>query len=597
MIKIKNILNLFTLYEKKRIYLLLFLIFITTFVDLLGISSVLPFVVIISNPQLIETNEVLILFNNILNQLGINTKEYFIFFFGFLIFFFLIASIFLRGLAQFALLRFCLVFEYSLAKRLIENYLNQPYIWFLGKHSATISKNILSEVGSLINGVILQMTVLISQSAITIGLLILLFIINPYLLIIVIFALLMSYMIIFFFVKKKLKLIGNARLSSNDYRYLSVTEAFGSIKEIKLRSVEEVYINRFTKPAKIYADAQILSQLYSQFPRYLIESVAFGGMILLVLFFIKSGNSFNSFAGILTLYAFAGYRLIPALQNIYYAIAQIRFSWPSFEILFKDLNLQDNKKKLNDFDAQMQMKKSIVLDKVYFDYPNSEKTTLKNIQIEIPVHKKVGILGPSGCGKSTVLDIILGLIDPTKGKLIVDGQTITHQNKRSWQKNIGYVPQNIYLSNSTIAENIAFGVNFEKIDHNKVVECAKLTNLDEFIKKELPDGYKTIIGEKGSRLSGGQKQRIGIARSLYHEPKILIFDEATNALDILNEDFIMDGIYNMKNKITIILVTHRIRTVKKCDIIFLLDKGEVKYSGNYEDIVKKNNNFYNFSTN
>ena len=189
------------------------------------------------------------------------------------------------------------------------------------------------------------------------------------------------------------------------------------------------------------------------------------------------------------------------------------------------------------------------------------------------------------------------MIDPTKGKLIVDGQTITHQNKRSWQKNIGYVPQNIYLSNSTIAENIAFGVNFEKIDHNKVVECAKLTNLDEFIKKELPDGYKTIIGEKGSRLSGGQKQRIGIARSLYHEPKILIFDEATNALDILNEDFIMDGIYNMKNKITIILVTHRIRTVKKCDIIFLLDKGEVKYSGNYEDIVKKNNNFYNFSTN
>ena len=213
------------------------------------------------------------------------------------------------------------------------------------------------------------------------------------------------------------------------------------------------------------------------------------------------------------------------------------------------------------------------------------------MSISIPVNKIVGIVGKTGSGKTTTVDLILGLLEAQKGILQVDNEVINKNNKRSWQRSIGYVPQNIYLADDTIASNIALGVNLNEIDHNAIEQAAKISHLHEFIKNELPQQYKTIVGERGIRLSGGQRQRIGIARALYHKPQLLILDEATSALDNITEKMIMEKIYNLRKDITIIIIAHRLNTVKKCDIIFQIESGQLKHQGTYEELIKFSESF------
>ena len=234
---------------------------------------------------------------------------------------------------------------------------------------------------------------------------------------------------------------------------------------------------------------------------------------------------------------------------------------------------------------------SIKLKNVFYTYPNSSKTVLKNINLTIPAYKSVGIVGETGSGKTTTIDLILGLLEAQKGTLEIDGQIVNNKNRRAWQNSIGYVPQQIYLADTTVSENIAFGVNEDEISQENVERAAKIANLHEFIINELPSKYQTIIGERGVRLSGGQRQRIGIARALYHEPKLLIFDEATSALDNVTERSVMEAIYNKDYKITKILIAHRLSTVKRCDKIFLFDKGELKHEGNYQELLENSEKF------
>jgi len=232
----------------------------------------------------------------------------------------------------------------------------------------------------------------------------------------------------------------------------------------------------------------------------------------------------------------------------------------------------------------MPLTKSITLNNIYFDYPNSKQAVIKNINLSIPAFSKVGFVGTTGSGKTTTIDLILGLLDPSQGTLSVDGNIITNNNKRSWQKSIGYVPQQIYLIDDSVAANIAFGVDVQNIDYQAVEQAAKIANLHNFVMKELPNNYNTIVGERGVRLSGGQRQRIAIARALYHKPQVLILDEATSALDGLTEQDIMDAMNNLGKKITIIIITHRLSTVKNCDVIFLLEQGQLKGQGTYEEL-------------
>jgi len=373
-------------------------------------------------------------------------------------------------------------------------------------------------------------------------------------------------------------------------RFTLVSEAFGAAKEVKVAGLEQTYIKSFSDTARSYAQTVASVQATSQLPRYILEAIAFGGIMLVILHLMVQTGSFNNALPVISLYAFAGYRLMPALQMIYGALTQLTYVGPSLDKLYEDFK---NLKPLNSNQDQgvLSLNSTIVLKNIHYNYPNTSRVALKDINLNIPVRSTVGFVGATGSGKTTTVDIILGLLEVQKGTLEVDGQIITKQNSRAWQRSIGYVPQFIYLADDTVAANIAFGVDSKDINQENIEKVSKIANLHQFIIDELPKKYQTTIGERGVRLSGGQRQRIGIARALYHKPKVLVLDEATSALDNLTEQEVMKAVNNLGKDITVILIAHRLSTVKKCDKIFLLEKGELKNEGTFEELIKVNDNF------
>ena len=592
---LKKILNLLNPSEKRRATLLLLLIFITSLLDMMGVASILPFITVLINPEMIETNMLLSYLYQLTTNLGVDNLNEFLFVLGVGVFILLVISLSFRALTTYGLMHFTLMQEYIIGRQLVEGYLHQPYAWFLNKHSADLGKNILSDVKEVIDKTILSILNVIVHGATIIALLTLLLIIDLGLALNVGLVLGTTYGLIFFLLKNLLSRIGLERAKVNTDRFTTVSEAFSAAKEVKVRGLENEFINRFSKSAKIYAKNQSLAAVVSQLPRYFIEAIAFGGMIILILALIASGDTFVDILPVLVLYAFAGYRLIPSLQIIYGAFILMRFMGPTLDSLHKDLvNLQSYEKKVQEVSV-LPFTKSIILNNINFNYSNSDKLALKKINLTIPVNSKVGIVGSTGSGKTTLVDIILGLLDTSEGTVKVDNNPITHLNKRSWQKNIGYVPQQIYLSDASVAENIAFGINEKNIDLKSVERASKIANLHDFVINEMLEGYNSKVGERGVRLSGGQRQRIGIARALYHNPKLLILDESTSALDNITEQAVMDAMHNLGDKITIILIAHRLSTVKDCDNIFVLDQGKLQAEGKYNELNKSNQIFKEMS--
>ena len=303
---------------------------------------------------------------------------------------------------------------------------------------------------------------------------------------------------------------------------------------------------------------------------------------------VQTGD-FNNSLPMITLYVFAGYRLMPAVGQIYVSLAKITFVDASLDNLIKDIK---NFKPIDEnYDQKiLSFNKTITLKNISYNYPNASRTALKDINLNIFAKSTIGLIGKTGSGKTTTVDIILGLLEPQKGTLEIDGQVITKKNLKSWQRSIGYVPQHIFLSDDTVEANIAFGVDPKEINQEAIVKASKISNLHEFVIDELPKQYQTKIGDRGIRLSGGQRQRIGIARALYHNPQVLILDEATSALDNQTEKVVMEAINNLSKDITIILIAHRLGTVKKCDKIFLLEKGQIKNEGTFEELLNINEN-------
>ena len=307
---------------------------------------------------------------------------------------------------------------------------------------------------------------------------------------------------------------------------------------------------------------------------------------------MKKTGDFSSSITIISLYTYAGYRLMPSVQAIYASFVRIAYNRNSIDKLYEDIKSVKKFNLIKNSETLI-LNKSIALKNINFTFPERTEKTIKNINFFIPAKTTVGFVGTTGSGKTTIADIILGLLKPQTGKLEVDGHNITKKNLRSWQKSIGYVPQHIYLSDDTVAANIAFGMTPEDINYEAVERASKIANLYKFVMNELPKKFQTKIGENGVRLSGGQRQRIGIARALYNDPQVLILDEATSALDNLTEKIVMEAINNLSKKVTIILIAHRLNTVRKCDNIFLFEKGKLINSGTFEHLKKINNKFRN----
>ncbi len=586
----KKLLLILSPNELKRAGLLLIMILIMALLDMIGVASILPFITVLTNPDIIQTNSILnTIFNNT-KAFGVETNEEFLFFLGILVFVVLVVSISFKALTTYAQLRFVQMRGYSIGKRLVEGYLRQPYSWFLGRNSAELGKNILSEADTVVGGFLKPLLDLIAKSLVTFSIIFLLIIVDPKLAVIIGFILGGAYVIIFYFIRTYLNQIGKKRLKHNEIRFKTVNEAFGATKEIKVGGLEKIYIKLFSGSAKIYAQTSASSTLISQLPRFFLEIIAFGGVLLIILYMMKQSDDFNTALPIVSLYVFAGYRLMPAIQQIYSSFVALTFAGPALDNLSKDIK---NLKLINfqQTGGKLSFYKTISLKNIYFNYPNTTRTALKNISLTIPAKSSIGLVGATGSGKTTVVDIILGLLEAQQGTLKVDDEVITGQNTRSWQRSIGYVPQNIYLSDDTVRANIAFGVDPNDVIQSKVEQASKIASLHEFIVSELSNKYETMIGERGVRLSGGQRQRIGIARALYHDPKVLILDEATSALDNQTEKAVMDAVNNLNKDMTIILIAHRLSTVKNCNQIYFLKNGQLENQGTFDELIKINENF------
>ena len=584
---INKLFDLLTPPERKQAYLLFGMILIMALLDMIGVASIMPFMTVLANPDLIETNAFL---NAGYVQLGFTDPQQFIFALGMLFFALLLVSLAFKALTTFAQLRFTLMREYSLGKRLVEGYLHQPYSWFLSRHSADLGKTILSEVGTVIGGGMMPLMNLITQGAVAIVTLMLLILIDLKLALIVGLMLGTAYALIFKATQRLLTRLGTERVTANQARFTAVSEAFGASKEVKVGGLEQAYIQRFSDPAQTYARHQAMAQVITQLPRFALEAIAFGGMLLVVLYLMAQSGSFASALPVIALYAFAGYRLMPALQQIYTAVTQLRFAGPALDALHSDL-MSLKPSHPNPSQDAIVLKQAITLNQIQYRYPTAPQPALKNLSLTIPVQSIVGLVGPTGSGKTTMVDLILGLLEAQEGTLEVDGQVITENNRRAWQRAIGYVPQQIYLADDTVAANIAFGLDAKDIDQAAVERAAKIANLHEFVSNDLPQLYQTSVGERGVRLSGGQRQRIGIARALYYNPQVLILDEATSALDNLTEQAVMEAVHNLGHEITVILIAHRLSTVKACDTIFLLEKGELKAQGTFDELTKADAHF------
>ena len=587
---IKKLSYLLSSKERYKIVLLLLMILIMALIDLLGIASIMPFIAVLSNPELIETNDALSYAYEIGNNFGITTKNRFLFALGIVVFLLLIMSISFKAMTLYFQTRFVKMCEYNIASRLIKSYLYQPYSWFLNRNSATIGKTILSEVSRVVGKGLTPMMNLITNIIVTLTIFILLVYVEPKLAGIVLLTMCTFYVLVYNFNKNLLSKIGKELFSDNEKRFKVLSEAFGASKEVKVGGLEKVFINQFSKPAKNIALRTSLVTIMSEMPRFTLEAVAFGGMLLITLYFMILSSDITNVIPIIALYALAGYRLMPALQKIFISLTSLRVVSPALDSLHNDLkNLKPIILSKNE--DTLIVNNDICLKNIHYNYPNASKTALKNISLTIPVNKTIGLVGATGSGKTTTVDILLGLLEAQKGTLEVDGRIINNDNRRAWQSSIGYVPQQIFLTDNTVSANIAFGVDFKDIDEEAVMNAAKIANIHNFIMNELPLKYRTTVGERGIRLSGGQRQRIGIARALYHKPKVLVLDEATSALDNLTEKAVMDSVHNSEKNITKILIAHRLSSVKNCDKIFLFHKGEIKEQGNFEELLKISDEF------
>lgn len=591
---LKRFLFLLNQQEIRKLRLLFLVILINSILETIGIASILPFISVLVNPNIIETNTVLNYLFKFSQKMGVNDQDTFIIFLGILVFILLLISLSFKALANFLQIKFVYYCEYSLSKRLLEKYLHQNYSWFLNKNSSDIAKTLLSEISVVISRCLVPIIELCTRGLIVILLISLLIIIDPEIALIISLTLGGSFFSIFYFLRDHLKRFGKNRLMSNQKRFETINECFGGIKEIKFSNLEEIYVKQFSNSAQIFARNQSLSSIFSQLPRFLIESVAFGGILLIILYSVYKFGSFNNSLPILSLYVFAGYRLMPALQQMFASISNITSSMPSLNRLYEDYKCLRILKNYNDC-KNLSLNKKIELNNICYNYPNAKRTALNNINITIEAKTSIGIVGATGSGKTTLVDIIMGLLRPNKGNLSVDGMLITEENFKSWQASIGYVPQHIYLSDDTIERNIAFGVDPKDINQDMIKKVGEIANLDKFVLDELDNKYQTIVGERGVRLSGGQRQRIGIARALYHEPSVLIFDEATSALDNETEKVVMDEITNLSKNLTILIVAHRLNTIKKCDNIFLLENGSIAKQGNFNELFVPNKNFSSFA--
>lgn len=593
---IREFYSLLTPEQKRRLKWLQVLVVLMAFAEIAGVVLIGPFMSIATNSGHIQSHRII---GAVYRLGGFGSTNEFLIYLGVAVLVILILA------AAFSIFTVWRLFIYGarvgaeISERLYNHYLYQSWLFHAGGSSSNLTKQVAQESNRLTDSILIplmQLNAKLALAAVMVGAIVFY---NPLVAVVGVMIFALAYVALYFTVRRSL--IRNGKLISTAAyrRFRLMAEGFGGIKDVLVLGRQRVFMDRFEAATHEFAHAKGSTQALGQAPRYFIETIAYGSVIFLVLYLITTYNgNAGAILPVLSFYALVGFKMLPALQASYQAISKIRSNLAAFEAVREDL--KESEKTLDfSFDGttsndKLNVKKVVALEDVTFTYPGKSVPTLKNVSIDVPQHQTVGLVGATGSGKSTAIDLFLALLEPQEGALTVDDVRIDKHTRREWQNNVGYVPQDIFLADGSIRENIAFGIAPQDIDESKVRHAAHLAHLEELL-NQLSHGFDTRVGERGVQLSGGQKQRIGIARALYDDAEVLVFDEATSALDGITEKRIMDAIYEFAGTKTILMIAHRLSTVRRCDRIYLLELGRVVDQGSYDELKESSETFRNMA--
>ena len=586
---VKQLLDIVSARDKVRFRWLLLAIILLGFLEVMGIAAVLPFMELLSQPNAIEQSTLL---KRAYDFFGFSSHRSFLIGAGLL-------NISLIAIANlFAILTIYLQFKISwdvshkLSCRLLSTYLNKPYDYFLKLNTASLRSYIISEVNTLTSGIIVPLIELISRSFMCLIILTLLVVFDPLIAFAMFVLLGGAYVAIYLSRKALLKKLGTARMQANVDRYRYLEEVLTGIKTVKVFGANAFFYNRFSQASRRFSDILPKVKMVYISPKYILEILAFGGILAVALYIYISTGDISKTLPRLTLYAAAGYRLLPALQHVFASASKINHNRPVLDKLHEDLTLLKPTHALPELtEGTFDFEDRITLDGIQFQYEGDQPLVLKDINLDIKKGTVVAFVGATGSGKTTITDLIAGLLFPSQGSVKIDNKILRLENAHHWHRELAYVPQDVFLYDDTLLANITLGSEHLEADQESLHRALKMAKIDQFIEHDLADGLETKIGERGVRLSGGQRQRIGLARALYRNPKVLILDEATSALDSITEQGIIEALKDLPEDLTIVIIAHRLSTVKYAQQIYLLDHGSIVKEGDYESLQRESEIF------
>jgi ATP-binding cassette, subfamily B, bacterial PglK len=588
---LRKLYALFHKRDKIRIVLLLILTTIGSLFEVIGVGVIPGFIATIAVPEKIAAVPVV---HSISQYLGIETSTDLLVWGGVgLVVFFVCKNGYLAFLHYYKL-KLLHNTNVKLSNQLFLEYLHAPYTFHLERNSSELLRNVKKETMNILNGVLYPLMNMLMRVIVLIGIFALLLYVEPFLSIITLFVLSLTGILFLQFTKKTIRRYGKEVLQHRKMVTLNVMQGLGGLKESRVLHRERFFYSKFSYNIVRMALASRYQKYVSKLPHLVIEIVIVLGFLGITFSFIMQGRDIATVIPLLALFGMAAMRMMPAIKEVVSEYTNIQYNIFSIDPVYDDLMLLSRtnrvtKKKIGTEEPPLRFQNSIELKNVTFTYPNSPTPAVENINLTIDKGTAIAFVGPTGAGKTTLVDIILGLLEPDSGSICVDGVDI-HRNIMQWQKNVGYIPQFIFMLDDTIRQNIAFGLDEDQIDDEKLKQAVSIAQLDEFV-YSLPNRLDTRIGERGVRLSGGQRQRIGIARAIYNDPQVLIMDEATSALDNLTEKYFIEALERLRKDRTIIIIAHRLTTVRNCDRLYYIKNGKIDASGTYDELYETAEDF------
>lgn len=604
---LRRFLSLCTAQDVRRLWVLLLMVVGTGILEVAGIASILPFLQLAADPEAASGN---LLIQRIFDVLGLDTRSAGLLVIGWAVILFLGVSNLLTALASWHTQRIAWTIAHHVSVFLASSYANLPYQFYLHKESGDIIKSVIDDVNRLVDGVVIAGCRLITQFIVSAMILVLILIIDAWIAVIAICVFFGPYLVMTYLRKAYLTDLGRERILANSQRFVTFSDLIVGIKAIKSAGANEYFVNRFEAPSKTFSLIQPKIHISSVLPRYVLESIAFSSVVFVIMYLSNRSMDLVAVLPTLTLFTLAGYRLMPAAHLGYQSVVQLLSNYPAIDNIYRDVHSHSSpaagiavfappdavgKPNVQQAAASgvskcaTRFNDSLSLHDLSFTYGNNNPDVLSDISLRINKGQKIGFVGPSGSGKTTLIDILVGLLHPTDGQIQLDGVHIDSNKTEILKTLTGYVPQDVFLYNDSVARNVAFGKN--EIDLERVKRSCSIAQMDSVIENEFTAGYSTVIGDRGLRLSGGQRQRIGLARALYQQPEILVLDEATSALDTLTEKSVLTEILNKLPDITIIMIAHRLSTVRDCDKLFVLDRGRLIAEGTYDHLISSSRLF------